>query len=84
MVKTLYTHGFHELFLKSSNLQCGYCIVANRSQYIISVLHVILYVKGLGVLGFHDKGLGVLGFYDKGIGVQCGCGKCLGIVLSGL
>jgi len=37
------------------------------------VLRVILYVKGLVVLGFHDKG----------IGVQCGCGKCLGIVLSG-
>jgi hypothetical protein len=37
---------------RSSNLQCRYCIVANRSLYIISVLCVILYVKGIGVLSF--------------------------------
>ena len=58
---------------KSSYLQCRYCIAANRSLYIISVLRVILYVKDLCVLGFHDKG----------IDVQCCCGKYLGIVLSG-
>jgi hypothetical protein len=38
------------------------------------VLRVILYVKGLGVLGFHDKG----------IDVQSVCDTCLGIVLSGV
>ena len=58
---------------KSSNLQCRYFIVSKPFLVYNFRVACDLYVKGLGVLGFHDKSLGVLGF----------CGKCLGIVLSG-